>query len=650
MWEKFEKQHDELRAKFWDKLKTKEYITENSAGLAEDTYLTQKTKLTSLRHTLPPHPATGKTATTDASAARQRTTLPRIQLPQFSGKYIDWPSFRDLFQSVVGKDVNISDVEKLHFLKASLKGEAELLVRNLTTISENYSRAWTLLAEHYENKRLLVRSSFSAFTALAQMKSESVSDLKRILQCVVTTVGSLESIERPIKSCEDLFVHMIVELLDPRSRRNWEDLVGGTSEPASYDEVKEFLEKRLQTLEALHPQKAEATTSKTGDNSARTARSHHAQNQEAKRGRCSLCREDHFLMLCKRFQEQSAADRKKHVETNQLCLNCLGKHKVSECQSRKNCSACQSRHHTSLHDACREVVATSHVAHQPRLGRGAVLLATARVRVADKFGGLHPARALVDQGSEASMISEPLAQRLRLPRNSVAVTVFGVGGIRTGSANGRVSLRVFPRITGSPMTISALILPRLIVYTGATTVRQEPWSHLHGLELADPEFQATDPVDILLGTDVYAAILDSGVIKGNPREQWRNAPPSGGSCQEQSRHRTITRLHTVTHAPWTRPWCPWSKGCGNKKRRHAFRFHSLQTSNDARTFFRKHTLATKTDLCDSHSTMTNWTFLGLELPPDGYSHAWRSDSPETSSCKLSIATSCVSTKTLDTCR
>ncbi|KMQ93984.1 hypothetical protein RF55_5888 [Lasius niger] len=38
MWEKFEKQHDELRAKFWDKLKTKEYITENSAGLAEDTY------------------------------------------------------------------------------------------------------------------------------------------------------------------------------------------------------------------------------------------------------------------------------------------------------------------------------------------------------------------------------------------------------------------------------------------------------------------------------------------------------------------------------------------------------------------------------------------------------------------------------------
>jgi len=204
MWEKFEKQHDELRAKFWDKLKTKEYITKDSAGLAEDTYLTQKTKLTSLRNTLPPHPATGKTATTDASAARQRTTLPRIQLPQFSGKYIDWPPFRDLFQSVVGKDVNISDVEKLHFLKASLKGEAELLVRNLTTISENYSRAWTLLVEHYENKRLLVRSSFSAFTALAKMKSESVSDLKRILQCVVTTVGSLESIERPIKSCEDL--------------------------------------------------------------------------------------------------------------------------------------------------------------------------------------------------------------------------------------------------------------------------------------------------------------------------------------------------------------------------------------------------------------------------------------------------------------
>lgn len=99
-------------------------------------------------------------------------------------------------------------------------------------------------------------------------------------------------------------------------------------------------------------------------------------------------------MICDSYQEKSAEERKKHVEATQLYLNCLGKYQVSECQSKKNCSVCRGRHHTSLHDACCEIAVTSHVVHQPRLGRGIVLLATARVRVADKFGALHPARAL----------------------------------------------------------------------------------------------------------------------------------------------------------------------------------------------------------------------------------------------------------------
>jgi len=99
------------------------------------------------------------------------------------------------------------------------------------------------------------------------------------------------------------------------------------------------------------------------------------------------------------------------------------------------------------------------------------------------------------------------------------------------------------------MTISALILPRLTVYTGAATVRQEPWSHLHGLELADPEFQATDPVDILLGADVYAAILDSGVIKGNPREPMAQRTSLGwilSGAIEASNNHEATQSHSCT--------------------------------------------------------------------------------------------------------
>lgn len=147
-----------------------------------------------------------------------------------------------MFQSIIEKDIGITNVEKLHYLKVSLKNEAETLIRNLPTVSENYQRAWNVLAAHFENKRLLVRSYFSTFTAL--MKIKNANKLMKIPQCVNTTVSSLESIGRPVANCEDLFVHLTAELLDARSRCDWEESISATTEP-SYVELKDFLERKL---------------------------------------------------------------------------------------------------------------------------------------------------------------------------------------------------------------------------------------------------------------------------------------------------------------------------------------------------------------------------------------------------------------------
>lgn len=119
-------------------------------------------------------------------------------------------------------------------------------------------------------------------------------------------------------------------------------------------------------------------------------------------GRCFLCKEDHFLMFCFKYKAQSAQGRKHHVESNNLCANCLLKHKLNDCATRRTCSVCSERHHTSLHDSfCKVPVEAGEaklalVAHSSAPRRLTVLLATARIRVIDRFGHLHDARALVD--------------------------------------------------------------------------------------------------------------------------------------------------------------------------------------------------------------------------------------------------------------
>ncbi|EGI68264.1 hypothetical protein G5I_03077, partial [Acromyrmex echinatior] len=91
----------------------------------------------------------------------------------FSGAFEDWPTFRDLFQSIVGNNSSISAIEKFHYLKTCLEGPAKELIQPLAMTEDNYPRAWELLSERYENKRELSRSNFSKFTAVAKMKSES---------------------------------------------------------------------------------------------------------------------------------------------------------------------------------------------------------------------------------------------------------------------------------------------------------------------------------------------------------------------------------------------------------------------------------------------------------------------------------------------
>lgn len=67
----------------------------------------------------------------DAKADRSQTSkatlsckLPKLDLPEFGGDILEWHQFWDRFESNIGNK-NLSDVDKLLYLKSSLKGEAK---------------------------------------------------------------------------------------------------------------------------------------------------------------------------------------------------------------------------------------------------------------------------------------------------------------------------------------------------------------------------------------------------------------------------------------------------------------------------------------------------------------------------------------------
>ncbi|XP_076298668.1 uncharacterized protein LOC143217879 [Lasioglossum baleicum] len=351
-WTQSQQNHTIIMYKKRDPFKSSDYVKDQVADLAEETYVQQRSILHDL---MLQYSGKGK-----RSEAPQQTEdsgsapLPRVPFPHFHGEYVNWPAFKDLFMSIIERHKDLSDVERLHYLKASLHGQAADLVKDIPTTNDNYKRACNILLGQYENKRILVRSCLDKLTAQPKMKESSEQEMTIIQKGVSTVVNTLEGLGRPINKSEDWFVYSIVNLFDDTSRDKWEEKVTNSTEPPSFADLQDFMLKRLQMLQAkpaarsirpIHAGPGQPGPGQFGPREfTRKAKINHAQ-QDSNKVICVVCSKGHYLMNCPDYKATPVDERRRQVELHQLCINCLGKHNLESCPSTKSCFTCQERHH-----------------------------------------------------------------------------------------------------------------------------------------------------------------------------------------------------------------------------------------------------------------------------------------------------------------
>ncbi|XP_029676806.1 uncharacterized protein LOC115243750 [Formica exsecta] len=89
-----------------------------------------------------------------------------------------------------------------------------------------------------------------------------------------------------------------------------------------------------------------------------------------------------------------------------------------------------------------------------------------------------------------------------------------------------------------------MVFPQITIVSGGFKGDRRAWTHLQGLRFADPDFKDPDPLDILLGADVYAEILPPGLRKGAPHEPiaqrtslgWVLSGPAGTTGETMQRN------------------------------------------------------------------------------------------------------------------
>jgi len=76
----------------------------------------------------------------DLSFRSRKPRLPNLEIARFYGSYSEWPDFLATFTTVIGNDDELSDIEKLQYLRSSLGGVALETIRSLELSNANYKR------------------------------------------------------------------------------------------------------------------------------------------------------------------------------------------------------------------------------------------------------------------------------------------------------------------------------------------------------------------------------------------------------------------------------------------------------------------------------------------------------------------------------
>ncbi|XP_058455678.1 uncharacterized protein LOC131432993 [Malaya genurostris] len=445
-------------------------------------------------------------------------------------------------------------VAKLQFLLQSLEGEARKPYETVDIESSNYITTWEALLKRYDNKRFLKKQFFRTLHDIAPIRKESSQDLHNLVDDFQRHVKALAKLGEAVETWDTPLVCMLSYKIDSLTLRAWEEYASKLDN-VGYDSMVEFLYQRVRILQTVSSEifhrTQTASVNVAGSNTitrriqtpklvANTAASSSHGNSPT----CISCSDKHLLFQCPTFQGLPVGQRRELISNKRLCWNCFkSSHIARNCDSKYTYRHCHERHHTLLHQTpVSNQASKASSSQQPaaltvesgqrseppslaevsmpaqRSSPSTVFLSTVALWVEDKFGKPHLARALIDSGSQSNFISKRLAHRLflRPERTSIPITDIGEATVTVTQS---VACTIRSKNDQYSSELQFLVLPKPTAELPSTNVDISSWKIPSNITLADPTFNISGRIDILLGIEHFHEYLRNGRIilgEGSP--------------------------------------------------------------------------------------------------------------------------------------
>lgn len=447
--------------------------------------------------------------------AQSNVRLPAISLPRFDGSFDNWLEFRDSFNSLINKNTNIELIQKYQYLKSSLTGNAANLIKSLPVSEANYETAWELICNRFNNKNSLVFNHIKAIFNSPKLHMSTSKCLRSLIDETTKNLRTLKGLGLPTDHWDVLIIHLLSEKLDSDTLCKWEEYKFGEDLP-TFESFRLFLESRAQWLEALE------SHSKCKDNKY-LKKNFNTSNQQPSRSfaayalNCSMCNNSHKLYNCKEFLALTPENRYQTAKSLKLCLNCLESNHYTKKCFKRGCMKCSLKHNVLLHfeNKCEiqeESSKDKTIAMSSYENNGHdVLLSTAVVNVFDNNGKTHTCRVLLDSGSQSNFICSDFCQKLKLTTKRIEMSVTGINQI-SSVVHSLCNLKFNSRINNYSANISCLVVPKICTKIPHTSINIKNLHIPSHIELADPSFNISSKIDMLIGADLFWDLICNGHI------------------------------------------------------------------------------------------------------------------------------------------
>ena len=122
-----------------------------------------------------------------------KAKLPKLTLPKFAGDPTEWTTFWDSFSSAIHLSEELSEIDKLQYLKSLLVGTAAETISGLPLSRSNYNHAVDLLMKRFGSKQVIISKHIEMLMQLPKMNNSS--DLKQLRQLLDKTEGAIRSLQ-----------------------------------------------------------------------------------------------------------------------------------------------------------------------------------------------------------------------------------------------------------------------------------------------------------------------------------------------------------------------------------------------------------------------------------------------------------------------